>query len=225
MFMEKAAGIPRAFGRYSAPDERDELYRLQPAAVSRTYRMWDDRRWYGDQASTPHCVGYAWAHWLSSTPHRQWIDPNGIYRICQYFDEWEGQDYDGTSVRAGAKVLACLGFIQQYRWAWDVEIVAQTLLEIGPVVVGTVWTEGMMRTDSRGYIRVTGRDYGGHAYLLSGVDVRQRYFRVKNSWSRAWGDRGYAKLDFHDMQRLMDRNGEACIGVEQVARPNNRSDP
>jgi hypothetical protein len=211
--------IERAFGRRYAPDDRDQRFCLtQTTAPTLGRKMWYDSRWCADQGNHPHCVGYAWAHWLLCVPIRQWLDPAGLYRLSQFLDEWPGEDYDGTSVRAGAKVLHQLGFLSRYEWAWDVDTVAQTLLTQGPVVVGTAWTEGMTTPDDHGFIRLTGALQGHHAWLLSGVDTRQGIARAKNSWGTSWGDSGRAWITLSDLDALLKDQGEACLGVEATPR-------
>mgnify|MGYP006891290300 CR=1 FL=1 len=71
------------------------------------------------------------------------FDTTFLYNEAQKIDQWPGEDYDGTSVRAGAAVLKSKGYISGYNWAWDVETVVNALLTLGPVVVGTWWTYDM----------------------------------------------------------------------------------
>lgn len=120
-------------------------------------------------------------------------------------------DEEGTTVRAGAKTLQLLGFISEYRWATNIDQVIDTLLEVGPVVVGTNWYEGMDGPT----MQVSGELLGGHAYLLSGVDVLRKTFRVKNSWGRAWANNGRSTMPFTTFKQLLSYNGEACLGVER----------
>lgn len=208
-----------AWGRYPIEDERDRKFTVSLRTSDLQRKMWPDTNWDGDQQATPQCVGYAWAHWLDASPIRQFAKPEGIYELAQAVDEWEGTAYDGTSVRAGAKVLERIGFIDRYEWAFDVEQVIQAILQVGPVVIGTEWLSGMMSPDARGLIRARGRSAGGHAYLLSGVDVRQGFARVKNSWGRRWGVSGRAYLPLEDLGRLLHRQGEACLGIESRPAP------
>jgi hypothetical protein len=206
-----------AWGRYPIEDKRDRQFAVAVKSSELTRKMWPDTNWEGDQAATPRCVGYAWAHWLDASPISQFANPDGIYELAQAIDEWEGTDYEGTSVRAGAKVLERIGFIARYEWAFDVEQIIETLLQVGPVVVGTEWLSGMMKPDCRGLIRARGRSAGGHAYLLSGGDRQQGLVRLKNSWGLRWGVKGRAYLPLEDLGQLLSRQGEACLGIE--ARP------
>lgn len=217
--------MERAFGRLHAPDENDKRYHLElpVKASTRRYRYWRDDVYFGNQGNKPHCVGYAWMHWLVNAPTYNYLDPNGIYRLAQHIDEWDGTDYAGTSVRAGAKILKNMGVIVRYEWAWDLRKMVEALLERGPLVVGTDWTQGMDRPDNRGIIRATGRNMGGHAYLISGVSKQRKMFRVKNSWGKGWGLSGRAWLPFEDMDKLIKASGEVCLAVERSAKHPSKS--
>lgn len=211
-------------GRIVIKDENDSKFPMKsllPKELStRNSRHWSSNGWWGNQEQTSQCVGYSWAHWLEDGPVTQKgkapiVKPLDIYTEAQKIDEWVGESYDGTSVRAGAKVLQDKGFIESYVWAWDVPTIVQAVLEKGPVVVGTEWTYDMFNPDiDTGIITATGNAAGGHAYLINGVNVKRKFFRIKNSWGRAWGNRGHAYISFDDMAMLMSKQGEACLAIE-----------
>ena len=89
-------------------------------------------------------------------------DPYQIYNEAQHIDEWEGENYDGTSVRAGIKVLARKGYLSSYRWAFDGQTAVNHILNIAPVVIGINWYAGMMATDDRA-IHIPKREIGWRA--------------------------------------------------------------
>lgn len=207
----------RNFGRFRAIDRRDAKHRLAVPRTSRRSRYWNAPIWF-DQGTKPICVGAAWARWLRIPPHNQWVDPEGLYTLAQLVDEWEGTDYEGTSVRAGAKVLHRLGAIEAYKWARSVSEIIAFVLEFGPMVVGTDWHEGMEEPDHRGRVTADGENLGGHAYVLSGVNRDREEFRIDNSWGQQWGNGGRATISFADFAKLLKRDGEACVGVEKRLR-------
>lgn len=213
MIVEEAA-MKRKYGYYRIEDPRDFSYRVKARPTFATRKLWR-ASWVGDQLDTPHCVGFAWAGWLACEPLVQFLDPHGIYEVAQHFDEWVGNDYDGTSVRAGAKVLRSLGFCAEFRWATTVDEMINAVLTHGPMVVGTRWYEGMSNpSPEAGLIRPVGILEGQHAYLVRGVDTIKQLFRVRNSWSRQWGKGGDAFVSFIDMETLLLEDGEACIATE-----------
>ena len=186
-----------------------------------TEKYWDADGWWGNQGNTPHCVGYSWAHWIDDGPIKHLgvkpnTDPVLIYKNAQKLDEWVGENYDGTSVRGGAKYLKNVGKIGSYLWTFNINTLIQTLLTQGPVVVGTNWYVGMFYPDKNGLIRLSGRKAGGHAYVINGIDTKKRLFRIKNSWGRGWGLSGHAFISFSDVQRLINENGEICLAVENT---------
>jgi len=103
-----------------------------------------DRWWpFYDQGSEGACVGFGWSRY-ASLMNRVRYDGFKLYHEAQKIDEWAGENYSGTSVRAGGDVLRTLGAwkvlrgktqdypdaeagIVQYRWATTIEQVAQCL--------------------------------------------------------------------------------------------------
>lgn len=208
-------------GRLPATDSRDQAFRIAaflPATPTRTWRYHWSGFW-GDQGDESSCVGFSWMHWLITAPMtqrtRDWpAAARDFYRQAQLIDEWPGEDYDGTSVRAGAKVLQSQGFISEYRWAWDGMEAVRAVLDVGPVVVGTNWYEGMFFPNDRGRIAPSGSIAGGHAYLIDGANLDRGLVRIKNSWGRGWGNRGRATMTIADFSRLISEDGEAALATE-----------
>lgn len=214
---------PFGLGRELSIDVRDNNYlienRLTLPKTNSTQKYWFSDGWWGDQGITSQCVGFAWAHWIDDGPilhkgKKPNTSPSLIYQQAQKIDEWPGENYNGTSVRAGAKYLKNTGKIKSYLWTTNLDTLVKTVLTQGPVVVGTNWYYGMFFPDRSGRIKVTGGFVGGHAYLINGVDTKQQIFRIKNSWGRRWGNLGHAFISFADMSRLMNEYGEVCLAIE-----------
>ena len=180
-----------------------------------------------DQGSEGACVGFSWSHELAFRPRPipgvTDLVAQGIYHEAQRVDEWPGEDYDGTSVLAGAKVVAARGLMSEYRWAFGLDDVVRTVAYKGPVVLGINWYTGMMRPDGDGRIRPTGELEGGHAILLPRITgerytvvAERRRAYLYNSWGRfngwPWG-----WLSWDDLARLLAEQGEACIPVTRLS--------
>lgn len=206
-------------GRIAAPDEHDHRFLMavvlaeeEPLVNSVSYRHGPI---LSQQGGT--CVGHGWRAWLNGAPIRQrgGPDPYAIYHAAQLVDEWEGEDYEGTSVRAGAKVLQAAGFISSYIWAFDEPTVNRWLrTKKGGVVIGVNWYSEMFHVDGAGYLNLSGSLVGGHCVWVRGYNQRRSAYRIQNSWGDTWGENGQAWLRAADFSRLLVEGGECCCGVE-----------
>lgn len=214
----------KGLGRYYAPDERDQGYLLRSAAGRvgldslPNYRYWRQQETL-DQNGYPRCVGYRWKTLLLNSPVRQISaspTPDEIYNYAQRNDVWPGEDYDGTSVRAGAKACVSFGAVTEYRWAFTMDDVLNWILQYGPLVVGTAWHDGMYEPDADGYIWPTGSISGGHCYGITGGNREQQKLRVHNNWGLDWGTNGLAWMTFDAFESLLTAGGEACSPTEVI---------
>jgi hypothetical protein len=207
-------------GRLPARDPRDLLYPMRslvsapPPVTFRYYRTGAVL----DQGQTPRCVGYAWRQWLSSAllMTKTGPDADAIYHGAQQNDEWPGEDYDGSSVRGGAKFLSNLGHIRTYVWAAHVgDMIAFLLGGKGTIVLGTNWYDGMFQPDKNAVVSIGGAVAGGHAYLCIGYSAPRGVFRFINSWGPTFGDRGTFWMTGETVERLLTEDGEAVAASEK----------
>jgi hypothetical protein len=217
-------------GRLKSPDPRDRMYALpkKPAAAKGVIR----RTWASpgilDQGNTSQCVVYSGDKYLTSRPitnkgFKTNADRARVYKEVQALDEWPGEDYEGTSVRAFYKWLKSRGFISEYRWAFDCETVVNHVLGVGPVQMGTIWDESLSTPDRWGYIYPNrdDADDSGHAWIIVGADREVRnpdgtHGRVTmvNSWGYEWGRKGRAFITFGNLDKLIKLDGEAAVASE-----------
>ena len=73
------------------------------------------------------------------------------------------------------------------------------------------WMQGMANTDAKGFIHATGSVVGGHCILCRAINVKKKYFLLRNSWGKNWGMDGDCKISFSDMTKLLADNGEAVF--------------
>lgn len=182
-----------------------------------------------DQGTEGACVGFAWAHELNADPFKIPVEnktARTIYYAAQQWDEWSGTNYDGTSVLAGAKTVNAIGHMPEYRWAFGIDDVIDTLSHYGPLVLGINWYSDMFNTDTNGFIKPTGTLSGGHAILANGIQIRERkgfwwkdlpepIIRLHNSWGNSWGVNGEAFIYASDLSKLLKEQGEACVPVKR----------
>ena len=208
-------------------DARNENFSIRAllatGAKPRSY-TWSCKPWL-DQGPDGACVGFSMAHELAARPA---VIPNmdysfakeRIYWEAQRIDEWEGGSYpgavpryEGTSVLAGAKVLMKLGYLKEYRWAFDLNDLVLAIGYKGPAILGVDWYEGFMHPAADGELKMTGSIVGRHAILANKVDVKRRRMGLHQSWGQpeVWAK---AWMSFDTVSSLLGAQwGEACIPV------------
>lgn len=109
-----------------------------------------------------------------------------------------------------------MGYIAEYRWAFGLEDLVLAVGTVGPAVLGINWYEGMYDVHPCGFLHVTGEIAGGHAILCKGVNIKERYFLMHNSWGTGWGLGGNGKISWDEMERLLHEQGEAVIPMTRA---------
>jgi len=218
-----AAGVPRVLDWCGEFDPRSRAWRAEALLDDRPIesRMWECKVFL-DQGSEGACVGFGWAHELAAEPAMVTAGEREafrIYRAAQKIDQWPGENYSGTSVLAGAKIVQDWGLVPEYRWCFDVEEVLRALSHMGPVVLGVNWYRGMFEPDHNGFIHPIGARTGGHCILAMGLHTGLRAVRLHNSWGRAWGDEGRCWIKFEDLERLIEEGAEVCLPVQRGTGP------
>jgi hypothetical protein len=210
----------RRFGRIQSPiDERDwcldKFVPDEPVLVLPKHKKWDFPLPVLDQEQTPYCVGFSMAHFgicePTFTPYTK-KDATEMYYECKEKDG-DPRGQSGTTIRSAAKVLRDRGAIENYAFASSIDQIKWWLLNRGPIIVGTIWTEEMMNPDADGNLNIDGFIVGGHAYLLDELTDDDR-IGFSNSWGTGWGKNGKAYMSLEDFEKLFERGGEALAAVE-----------
>lgn len=174
-----------------------------------------------NQGNVGACTGFSWAQELAARPKviGNVTNQTGLtlYHKAQDLDEWPGNNYEGSSVLGAVKAVQELypGAIPEYRWAFGLDDLILAVGYAGPAVIGINWYNDMFTPDSQNTIHVGGGLAGGHAILVNGVNVKNKLFRLHNSWGHGWGMQGESRISFADMGRLLKEKGEACIPVRR----------
>lgn len=182
-----------------------------------------------DQKAEGACVGFGWTAEALATPFVVNLKTipfkvprtpqpfaRYVYESAKVVDEYPGENYEGTSVLAGAKVMQGLQTIASYSWAFSVDDVIDALIQKGPVVLGINWYEGMYEAPN-GVLSVTGKQVGGHCILAIGYTIASPKFggkpsiTLQNSWGKNWGINGLAEISVDDLTKLLKEQGEACV--------------
>jgi hypothetical protein len=217
----------------NTPDQRD--YEMRPILRALTVPVPNkSREWAGpyvrlDQGREGACVGFAITNELMGSPVR--VRPPGydaarklkvsnafaqhLYEVARRdYDEWPGEDYDGTSVRAGLRAAKAAGYIAEFRAVRTPEELRQTLYFAGPVVVGIDWTEAMFDYDEHGVVRRGGDVVGGHALCINALYPSRYYrpaYRARQSWGGTYGIGGDVWFDADHLHDLLFNRGGDCM--------------
>jgi hypothetical protein len=150
------------------------------------------------------------------------------YWNAKKIDPW-GPEIEGTSIRFALKVLNKIGCPPEKAWeytdnkinigepeSWshliarwnkidsywritNFDHLMESLLHLGPVVLGVGCYEEIFRPEPDGFVPYPKNPqycYGGHAILACGFDRIKERILFKNSWGTSWGDKGYGWLGF-----------------------------
>ena len=193
-----------------------------------------------DQGFEGACVGFSIANDLLGSPVR--VRPPGydaakskltvanqfaqkLYEAARRMDEWAGENYDGTSVRAGMKAARAAGYIGEFRWILTASELQRTLDQEGPVIIGVNWYENQydLTPGPDFTVRSGGALVGGHALCVNGryrSRRGRRQYRTRQSWGGDYGAGGDVWWDADHLEHLIfEDDGEAAIALTRSYGP------
>ena len=106
----------------------------------------------------------------------------------------------------------------------DLNLLKSMLVTLGPLSVGFEVYGDFLSYDSGIYSYTSGSDRGGHAVVLVGYDDREEYFIVKNSWGPDWGEGGFFRIAYSQVQNVVEFANSA-VGLTGLVAPENRIFP
>lgn len=210
-------------------DEKSKNYSIRsilPEEIEPKSVMWKEGTVL-DQGREGACVGFGWTAELLAEPYLPEKQPSekqgnkiaqSFYKRAQKIDEWPGEEYSGTSVLAGAKIMVEDGHILRYRWCFSIEDLRDAVISAGPVVIGVPWSTKMYSTLDNGLVALGGKQVGGHCLTVTGYDPemsidgkKMEVFRWRNSWGKTYGLDGSAYIRYEDLASLVEERAEMCI--------------
>jgi hypothetical protein len=182
---------------------------------------WQKLHGISDQGQTGHCVGFTGLDWGNTLAvDDAWANQKGhdIYYACKVKDGEPGQE-NGSYSRSLCKVLKDMGRIGAYAFTSDVNVLAEYVLDHGPIGIGIPWMNDMFNPDAKGLLHITGGEAGGHevelnAFDTAGFGLGKHAFKLVNHWTDSWGINGCAYLLAADLQKLINEDGDAFAGLE-----------
>jgi hypothetical protein len=156
---------------------------LKPRGHSDPDAWWD----FYNQGSEGACVGFGISR-LASQLNRKLYDGFWLYHEAKKIDEWPGEDYDGTSVRAGLDILRKRGHCESREGATNPEA-------IGEGIKANRWArsvDDVLRT--LGYQRLD-------------------YVDVLNSWGRGYPH--LTRMPASVLERLWREDGEVGLVTDR----------
>lgn len=217
-----------------APDSRDLIY--QPALIQLQEQLPppDDLNIL-DQGREGACTGFGLAANINYLKEQRGDDvpvsPRMLYEMAKRHDEWPGENYDGSSIRAAIKGWQNMGVCSEKAWSYNEEqpreltiaaakearrttigayyriqpIIAHfhaALCEVGIIYASAKVHSGWLKPRN-GRIPFRKKNSGGHAFAIVGYD--HKGFWVQNSWSTSWGQTGVAHWLYEDwIANIMD---------------------
>ncbi len=149
-----------------------------------------------------------------------------LYEMAKRYDEWQGENYDGSSIRGAMKGWSRHGVCTWGDWPYDVrkpgKLTPQrqrnaldhplgayyrvrhlylnnmqaALAEAGILYASASVHKGWQQVGSDGIIPYSKEKIGGHAFAIVGYD--DRGFWIQNSWGPRWGAKGFCHIGYDD---------------------------
>lgn len=206
--------MERTFDWHPSQDPRSLKFLLGATSTmctsTRAYgRTMRTKRVWLDQGREGACTGFGSEHALALSPYSKETSneqAQRVYHRARFLDEWEGENYEGSSVNGAMLAEREFGRVKSWLWARSTQDIAHALSYHGAGVMGSWWYDGMWNVDINGYVHPTGSQVGGHAYAIGGFETLSdgsRRFRIDNSWGLDWGVQGSAWITEQDLAMLM----------------------
>jgi hypothetical protein len=178
-------------------------------------------------------VGFAIAYALQAAvkekvKQRITLSPRGIYVMAKQYDDWPGEDYEGTSVIGGLKAVQEVGAYSEDDWPYtskskpktarkvaykisaysELKGIDQILsaLRTNKVIVATIQvTNDFNKTDGEGRVTVKLplKTLGAKVITIVGYNKESAEFKFANDWGKDWGKDGFGLIKDTDLVRIM----------------------
>jgi len=131
--------------------------------------------------------------------------------VMPYTDNYRAKPSDKQLSQASAWKAASFQLIRPQ----EIDAMKEYLRQGIPVVIGMEVRQDFVDYRSGIYKSSKGASLGGHAMCILGFDDSKQAFKLINSWSTQWGEKGYAWIDYQTFQSL----NKAAMVVKDIAAP------
>ncbi len=186
-----------------------------------------------DQGQEGACTGFGLATVANYLLRKRKVVPDinqvsarMFYEMAKRYDEWQGEDYSGSSARGAIKGWYKHGVCDENSWAYQVadvgslndarssdatkrplgayyrvnhkDLVAMhsALAEVGVLYATSQVHSGWQNVTDDGIINFEEQIIGGHAFAIVAYD--DRGFWIQNSWGSDWGLQGFGLISYDD---------------------------
>jgi len=176
------------------------------------------------------CVAYAMqAAIKAKTGEEVVLSPRSIYLAAKKYDEFPGEDHEGTSLTGALEAMEKVGAYLESDWPYSNKIKPepgktpayrissyQELKEIeqvlhamrqGKVVIASVTvTKDLYTTDKDGRVVIKlplNEVVGAKTICLVGYDDENAEFKFANDWGTRWGKDGFGIIRDTDLSRIL----------------------
>lgn len=183
-----------------------------------------------DQGQEGACTGFGLAtvaHFLLRSrgykPDLTKISPLMLYDMARRYDEWAGEDYEGSSCRGAMKGWFKHGVCSVELWQRgrevpqvqverdaanrplgayfrvnhkDIIAMHAAISEVGVLYASATVHAGWEKVKKNGRIVLSNTVLGGHAFAIVAYD--REGFWIQNSWGNDWGYKGFCHIGYDD---------------------------
>ncbi len=218
------------------PDQRDWIYRPSLAIAPRELLPPGDLEIL-NQHSEGACTGFALAAAINMLHRRSGVDTRVsarmLYEMAKRHDEWQGEDYAGSSLRGAIHGWKNMGVCSEEKWKYYVnparrgDLTLQRARDARNNTLGAYYrlrpeiAEYHAAINETGVVAVSAKVHegwnappegrieqaktlkGAHAFAIVGYDAEG--FWIQNSWGGHWGRDGLALWRYEDwIENIMD---------------------
>lgn len=212
------------------PDIRDRLYEPTLRALPATLPA-PRPTVVLDQGEEGACTGFALAaainHLMATNAnrakHKRRVSAHMLYAMARRYDEWPGEDYEGSSLRGALRGFYNCGACADRKWeARQKDLTLASARDARNTTLGAYYRLRPNLSDYHAAINETGIIYvsanvhdgwadprgghiepddgdGAHAFIIIGYSATG--FWIQNSWGKDWGKSGLAHWLYTDWSR------------------------